>query len=91
MTQNVNGERDYTVNLYALTLDCLTVPGDKRLPLQPSKVRHSVVADQDEISRRLTGVIRVSWPAFPERQAGLSLRRKCVLARHQYSDECVTG
>ncbi len=59
-TQIVNGERDDAVNLNPIALDRFTVSGDKRPSLQSTKIRHPVVADQDEISRRLTGVVRVS-------------------------------
>ena len=60
LSQVVNGERHHSVNLNPIALDRFTVSGDKRPSLQSTKIRHPVVADQDEISRRLTGVVRVS-------------------------------
>lgn len=53
-TQIVNRKRHHAVNLYALPLDRFAVPGDKRAPLQPAKIRHPVVADEDV--KKATGV-----------------------------------
>ncbi|WP_458039335.1 hypothetical protein [Klebsiella pneumoniae] len=38
--QIVNGECDDSINLYTVALDRLSFPGNERLPLQPTKIRH---------------------------------------------------